>query len=459
MLGNRLDAYRPSLRRWARAFAIAWLIGAALVAPMSVKLLDQIYDDASSTYGIEIPSLLDSNRNAIKLERLSSFLQAIGSSPDPKNERHMFLQLQTLAQGFDLDREDRLYQEASRAVASGRQIMALHGTIRRLTATPPGIGDADRASIDQAQQQAMQVENEAVQRLNTLTDYLTTDAALTADGMAQRIQQNAARVKQGCLAVLAFFVVFGVLLLWVFQRHVLIPIAAAVRGLETLSGSDGAPVELARARFFELDMIGRAVEQYARFADDLRMANLALRTMSNQDALTGLANRRSFDHDLGEACGRSAAGAGSFALLLIDIDHFKLLNDRFGHLVGDQCLRQVAMTLQSFSSRRGDHACRYGGEEFAVILSDVSPGEAFALAEQLRVAVERAQIYVSGARRALEITVSIGVSSVASGSPALNERVVDMADRALYRAKSNGRNRVCASDQLGGDRAGSQHAA
>lgn len=460
MLGTRLDAYRPSLRRWARVFTIAWLIGAAVIAPISIKLLDQIYDDARLTYGIEIPSLLDDNRNAIKLERLSSFLQAIGSTRDPKVERHIFLQLQTLAQGFDLDHDDRLSRGASRAVASGRQIMALHDTIRRLAAASPDTGDADRASqTQQAEQQARQVKDDAVETLNTLTDYLTTDAALDADAMAQRIQQNASRVKQGCLAALAFFVAFGVLLLWAFQRHVLTPIAVAVRGLEAISGSDGAPVELARARFFELDMIGRSVEQYARFADDLRMANLALRTMSNQDGLTGLANRRNFDHDLGEACLRAAAREGRFALLLIDIDHFKPLNDRFGHLVGDQCLRQVAITLQSFSSRRGDHACRYGGEEFAVILSDVSPSEAYNIAEQLRATVERAQIYVSGGRRALNITVSVGVTAIASGSPDAPDSVIERADRALYQAKHNGRNRACAYDPSVWAKSGSQYAA
>lgn len=460
MFGKRLDAYRPSLRRWSSVFAIAWLIGAGLVAPISIRLLNQILNDARLTYGIEIPSLLDSNRNAIKLERVSSFLQAIGSTQDPKVERYVFLQLQTLAQGFDLDHDARLSREATQAVASARQMIGLHGTVRHIAAANAKPGDADRASqIGQAEKEARQIEQDAVQTLNTLTDYLTTDAALKADNMAQRIQQNATRVKQSCLAALAFFVAFGLLLLWAFQRHVLAPIAVAVSGLEAVSGSEGAPVQLARARFFELDMIGRAVEQYARFADDLRMSNLALRTLSNQDGLTGLANRRSFDRELGEACSRSASHDGRFALLLIDIDHFKLLNDRFGHLVGDHCLRQVAMTLQSFSSRRGDHAWRFGGEEFAVLLSDASASDASNLAEQLRVAVERAQIYVSGARRAINITVSVGVVSVALGSPDLPDHVIEMADRALYKAKHNGRNRVCTFDPSAWDQAGSQYAA
>ena len=127
--------------------------------------------------------------------------------------------------------------------------------------------------------------------------------------------------------------------------------------------------------------------------------------------------------------------------------------------MGDQCLRQVAITLQSFCSRRGDHVCRYGGEEFAVILSDISPNDAYTLAEQLRVAVERAQIFVSGARRGINITVSVGLTSVPSGSLDAPDNVIERADRALYRAKHHGRNWVCTSDEFDGDQAGSQHAA
>lgn len=443
-----------------------WLIGAAVMAPISISLLDQISDDAYLTYNTEIPSLLDRNRNAIKLERLSTFLQRLGSALDPLVERRAWLQLQTLAQGFDLDHDARLNGGAAEAVASARDVVALHTTARRLTATSQAdtvLGQTGcpeclvRAAA--ATKEASQLVDQAVQKLNALIDYLSTDAALTADSMANRMQHNASRVKQGCLAALAFFVAFGFVLLWIFQRHVLTPIAISVMGLEAISASQDSPIAMPRARFFELDVIGRAVEQYARFADDLRAANSALFTLSKQDGLTGLANRRSFDVDLGEACRKAATAESRFALLLIDIDHFKLLNDRFGHLVGDKCLRQVAMTLQSFSSRRGDHVSRYGGEEFAVILSGVSQKEAQDLAEQLRTAVGRSQIYVSGARRAIEVTVSIGVVAVAAGSADTPDAVIGAADAALYKAKHIGRNAVCVSVEDPRGQPGSQCAA
>ena len=460
MPGKRFASYRPSLRRWSNVFAIVWLVGAGLTAPVSITLLDRISEDARSTYGREIPSLLDMNRKAIKLERLASFLRSVSSTRDPQVERRSFLRLQTLAQGFDMDDDARLNEAVAHVVVSARKIMALRATLRRHAAESPATGDPDRAARDLDAERAVgEIGDEAVQVLNSLTDHLTTDAALTADGMANRIQRNATRIKQGCLAALGFFVAFGFLFLWIAQRHVLTPIAVAVRGLEAISGSDDAPVELPRSRFFELDMIGRSVEQYARFAGDLRMANLALRTLSEQDGLTGLANRRSFDADLGEACRRSTDDAGRFALMLIDIDHFKSLNDRFGHVVGDQCLRKVAMTLQSFCSRRGNRASRYGGEEFAVILADASPDEAREIADQLRSTVERAQLYVSGARRAIDVTVSVGVAAIASGSADPPERVIEAADEALYRAKRDGRNRVCVSTVDGSPAAPSRSAA
>jgi GGDEF domain-containing protein len=98
-------------------------------------------------------------------------------------------------------------------------------------------------------------------------------------------------------------------------------------------------------------MIAHAIEQYARFAGELRTTNVALREFSQQDSLAGLANRRRFDAELDEAFQRAKGPGVDLALLLIDIDHFKQFKDRFGHLVGDQCLRHAALTMKSFRSQ------------------------------------------------------------------------------------------------------------
>ena len=181
------------------------------------------------------------------------------------------------------------------------------------------------------------------------------------------------------------------------------------------------------------------MEQYARFARDLRTANAALHALSHQDGLTGLANRRSFDADLGAACRRTAEGIEGTALLLIDIDHFKLLNDRFGHLAGDQCLRHVARSLRGVL-RQGDIAARYGGEEFAIVLPNTDRFGAEIVAERSRKAVQDLRI-AHPASPAGVVTLSVGVTT-GHEPDLLPTDLVASADEALYGSKRDGRNRT-----------------
>lgn len=160
-----------------------------------------------------------------------------------------------------------------------------------------------------------------------------------------------------------------------------------------------------------------------------------LQRQSRTDTLTRIPNRRYFDERVASEFERARRGQSAVALLVVDIDHFKQFNDRYGHTRGDEILKQVADHL-CHGVRRGDSVCRYGGEEFAVILPGASTEEAQAVAESLRASVERDASPDAG------ITVSIGVVST---HDAKFENVDDMfraADRAMYRAKDMGRNRV-----------------
>lgn len=176
------------------------------------------------------------------------------------------------------------------------------------------------------------------------------------------------------------------------------------------------------------------IQLLERSLDDLRQD-------AATDGLTKLHNRRSFDTHLREAAGRAMNSGAPLSLLMLDIDHFKRVNDRFGHQTGDQVLRLVAATLAA-GLRPGDFAARYGGEEFAVILADTDPAAALALAERVRRSFVGRQIVARGSGTNIgEITLSGGCARYDPG-----ERLsdwVERADRALYAAKQGGRNRVC----------------
>lgn len=164
-----------------------------------------------------------------------------------------------------------------------------------------------------------------------------------------------------------------------------------------------------------------------------------LTRLSHVDGLTGIANRRRFDEVLVREWARRRQTTGQLALLMIDIDHFKQLNDRFGHAVGDDRLRCVAAVLAGCARREADLVARYGGEEFAAILSGIEPQDAIVIAERMRTSVE-ALCLTSGAGSGV-VTVSIGLACAQALDTDM-AAFVTAADAALYEAKRSGRNRV-----------------
>ncbi|MFD2262584.1 diguanylate cyclase domain-containing protein [Lacibacterium aquatile] len=174
--------------------------------------------------------------------------------------------------------------------------------------------------------------------------------------------------------------------------------------------------------------------------------NSALERMAFVDALTGIANRRQFDQRLEAEWNRAYRDGRPLALILLDIDHFKRFNDRYGHPAGDECLRRVAWAINSCTRRPGDLAARYGGEEFAVILPNSDLPGAMAIAEKISQAVRAMGLKHENGTSAGIVTVSAGVASLRpSGVGATIAGLKSMADAALYDAKEHGRDRVEAS--------------
>ena len=158
------------------------------------------------------------------------------------------------------------------------------------------------------------------------------------------------------------------------------------------------------------------------------------------DSLTNVFNRRYYLERFKEEIERSRKFNYKFSCLMIDIDYFKDFNDRYGHVVGDAILRELSRTIQE-NIRQIDLICRYGGEEFSIILSETDKDAAQLVAERIRTSVQDKHIRVYDEE--LKITVSIGISTYPYDGKEI-ERLIDKADSALYQAKQAGRNRVCA---------------
>lgn len=176
---------------------------------------------------------------------------------------------------------------------------------------------------------------------------------------------------------------------------------------------------------------------------EITLARQALEQMALHDPLTGLANRHKFQDRFHLERLRQVRSGQPLTLLLLDIDHFKQVNDNLGHIVGDTCLKAVAGLLAG-NLRSIDLMARFGGEEFVVLLTDTSPETGLLVAEKLRRALENEVIDTGlAAQPGLKITASFGVAAVLPSQTLSLEAAIECADRALYAAKCSGRNRVC----------------
>lgn len=164
--------------------------------------------------------------------------------------------------------------------------------------------------------------------------------------------------------------------------------------------------------------------------------------LAQRDALTGTKNRRVFDEHLARVWLQAAQDRRAIAILLVDVDHFKAYNDRYGHLAGDDALRRVARSLQTFVHRPLDILARYGGEEFAAVLFDVEVRQAVEIAERMRRAIVALAIEHKASRTQQAVSVSIGVAFIQPTTDRDNRGALQLADQALYEAKLGGRNRV-----------------
>jgi diguanylate cyclase (GGDEF)-like protein len=186
-------------------------------------------------------------------------------------------------------------------------------------------------------------------------------------------------------------------------------------------------------------------EQLSLAVGNLRLQE-TLRSSSERDPLTDLYNRRHLEISLQRELARAQRHGFPVSLIMLDVDHFKAFNDTNGHDAGDEVLRNVAHVLKRHT-RVEDVACRYGGEEFLIVLTSCSMDDAYAKAEAIREAIAQQQVFARGAALP-RITASLGIACYPEDGDRI-ERLIAEADAALYKAKATGRNRIVASNAPG----------
>jgi diguanylate cyclase (GGDEF)-like protein len=191
----------------------------------------------------------------------------------------------------------------------------------------------------------------------------------------------------------------------------------------------------------------RDITEQKHTEEQLEKLNAELSAISLTDALTGVANRRHFDDMLHKEWNRAMRSASPLCLLMIDIDHFKTFNDQYGHLAGDSCLRDVAQLVQASVLRAGDVVCRYGGEEFAVILPETVAEKAALVATRIMDGLQHLAREHQASPLGI-VTVSIGIASSVPPLGGEPSALVLAADTALYRAKHAGRARAEIATQV-----------
>ncbi|MHC2302698.1 diguanylate cyclase (GGDEF)-like protein [Rhizobium mongolense USDA 1844] len=445
-----------SLSAVARFLLLGVVAYTLIAAAFSFVFLKRIETQANFTRDVQIPLILTQTRNAVKIERLSSLVRSIFLAKDRRLERQIQLQIQALAQGFSFDHNGFLVERSQKVAEEAKTIAKLRQQARdkeNATQPSPSANSIDARAVDELDRLATQAYERAIRDLDAMGTQLSGDAAVVADNIASEIQNSAGYMQVGWLLILVVPGLFAVTILIAAKHHLAAPIGAAIKNLERI-GRNEPVLTLERLPLIsELAMIDAAIVAYGQVSDDLHRTNSILQGLAEKDPLTGLANRRTFESYLAAVLTRPAISSPGVAIMMIDIDHFKSVNDTFGHLAGDRSLVAVANVLTSVPWQANHLAARYGGEEFVVVLEECSLEQAIERAEWLRRSVQELNIE-TGTGPFLRLTASVGVA-VASSVSDQPPDIIARADRALYTAKKNGRNNVqVASLDIGISKAG-----
>ncbi|WP_193494909.1 GGDEF domain-containing protein [Nitrincola alkalisediminis] len=454
----------------------------------SLGLLRGITAKTQETSQELLPELVHTHNNLLKIEQIRSYIDLIYWVQNGNLERNYRLESQVLIHSFLFENDPFLASEASnilhdiREIASIRQlqrtlqneaiqvlsayheptVIKVRGLLSALPQREIREGQMPSAfdeltslsSFEEIEQRILFISDlnrqldwmliDTKARLERVSTYLNSDAALKAQTLATDIGKDIERITQYSIVFMSIVVLLFLFLFFIFKNTLLRPIQSLVAGLKAIEQQGNQTIILKPLFFKELDTIRESIEDYSGLVFRMQKTNQELENLSRIDGLTGLANRRYLDEALQEEMNRAMRHQHAIALLMIDIDHFKRLNDQYGHQVGDHCLKVIAQVIKGYSQRTGELAARFGGEEFTLILPEITHSDVWRIAEAIREECSQRVIYLENdASVSIQMTVSIGfVYQIVDANDAA-DILLKTADQALYQAKAAGRNCVC----------------
>ncbi len=275
--------------------------------------------------------------------------------------------------------------------------------------------------------------------LSSLLPFLPWNIAMEKD--YQQSFKEVLELKNITLAILAILLSVVAVAAFLVSRSILSPLKLLINGATQVADGN-LDVQL---DVHTQDELGFTISIFNDMVIQLRRNREKLETLSAIDALTGLFNRKRLMEMFALHLKRYARNQTPFSILMADLDHFKKINDRYGHLAGDAVLVSIGELFREIL-RSIDTAGRYGGEEFLIILDDIREQEALHTAERIRMAVEKNKIITDG--KTIKVSISIGVATISNIIDMEEARLIDRADKALYEAKRSGRNCVVLSQSV-----------
>lgn len=289
-------------------------------------------------------------------------------------------------------------------------------------------------SMQQYLRQQESVLEDIVSRLQQLGD-------LNAGRLDERLEQakRISKFSQNLsVAVILVVTLISALLVFILNQSIILPIRRLMEGVRKFAGGNFA----AQVPITSQDEVGELSGAFNDMAKNIRTDRQKLTALTTLDEKTGLFNFRHFKLSVNEEIKRAERYSRHLSLVMIDIDHFKHYNDTNGHPMGDLLLKELSLILKE-SIRETDMVARFGGEEFILLLPETPRREALKLAESLRLRIKNHVFPMEEKQPNKDLTVSMGVASFPSRNVVSSDTLLERADKALYKAKKQGRNRVC----------------